>query len=166
MSPSDTLYLADPYKTDGDASRETTLWVSDFPASHAERQWETAVLGDREVGNFSSRVGFDYANTPVSTQDDAPSVSPRPTQSETRRSEDGNGAEAVVESRITLLARRYAEKTLPREQSARLEVLTEKMLRMIPAATVEDYEALGSVIDRAAQLRKKREASRARVSQL
>ena len=69
----------------------------------------------------------------------------------------------VNSDRLALLARFYVAGKLPREQEARLRIATEKILRLIPSATPEDYEALAVIVDRSNAVRQENAAARERL---
>ena len=48
-------------------------------------------------------------------------------------------------ARIKLLARKYEQGELSKEDYARLEILTEKVRKLIPRVTADDYEALKDI---------------------
>ncbi len=53
----------------------------------------------------------------------------------------------VNDDRLTLLARKYvAKEQVSDEQIARLEILTERVRQMLPAVTIQEYEALEDVL--------------------
>jgi hypothetical protein len=56
-------------------------------------------------------------------------------------------AEAANRTRLELLARQYVSKRLSPEEDARLSIVTEKVRRLIPRVTVEDFEALGRIAE-------------------
>jgi hypothetical protein len=56
-------------------------------------------------------------------------------------------AEAANRTRLELLARQYVSKHLSPEEDARLSIVTEKVRRLIPRVTVEDFEALGRIAE-------------------
>ncbi|MBI3915959.1 MAG: hypothetical protein HY322_02995 [Betaproteobacteria bacterium] len=74
-----------------------------------------------------------------------------------RRVSRGHGAEEVLvgddpferanRDRITLLARQYAAKDFSGEERARLEIVTERVRRLLPAVTVAEYESLARVLE-------------------
>ena len=74
-----------------------------------------------------------------------------------RRTTRGRGAEdAAVEhdplekanrDRVTLLSRQYAAKDFSEEERARLEIVTERVRRLLPAVTVAEYESLVQVLE-------------------
>ena len=53
-----------------------------------------------------------------------------------------NEIEITKETRIALLARKYAENQFSLEESARLDILTEKVRRLIPSITDKDREKM------------------------
>jgi len=55
-----------------------------------------------------------------------------------------NPIEDVNEQRITLLARKYADKDMSIEDAARLEILTQKFRNVMPAITEVDIEIMES----------------------
>jgi hypothetical protein len=57
-------------------------------------------------------------------------------------------ADAANRTRLELLARQYVSKHLSPEEDARLSIVTEKVRRLIPRVTVEDFEALGRIAER------------------
>ena len=55
-------------------------------------------------------------------------------------------ADAANRARLELLARQYASK-LSAEEDARLSIVTERVRRLIPRVTVEDFEALERIAE-------------------
>ena len=56
-------------------------------------------------------------------------------------------ADAANRARLDLLARQYVSKLSP-EEDARLSIVTERVRRLIPRVTVEDFEALERIAER------------------
>jgi hypothetical protein len=56
-------------------------------------------------------------------------------------------ADAVNRTRLELLARQYVNKLSP-EEDARLSIVTERVRRLIPRVTVEDFETLERIAER------------------
>jgi hypothetical protein len=56
-----------------------------------------------------------------------------------------SSAEAANRSRLELLARLYVSKHLSPEQDARLAIVTERVRRLIPRVTIDDFEALETI---------------------
>lgn len=73
---------------------------------------------------------------------------------------DDSALDSVNSVRLQLLARKYAQQQLPREQEARLEIATQKVLQLIPSATEEDYAAIEELMSKAAVHRTNRESAR------
>jgi hypothetical protein len=55
-------------------------------------------------------------------------------------------AERENSIRLELLARKYAQKDLPKEQMARLKIATERVRSLLPSVTPEDYDAVAVLI--------------------
>jgi len=55
-------------------------------------------------------------------------------------------AEAANRTRLTLLARQYVAGKLSIEEEARLAIVAERVRRLIPRVTVEDFEALEHIL--------------------
>lgn len=62
-------------------------------------------------------------------------------------------AQAVNRARLELLARLYVSKHLSPEEDARLAIVTEKVRRLIPRVTVEDFEALETMASESEAIR-------------
>ena len=58
-------------------------------------------------------------------------------------------AEAANRTRLILLARQYVAGKLSIEEEARLAIVAERVRRLIPRVTVEDFEALERVLEEA-----------------
>jgi hypothetical protein len=58
-------------------------------------------------------------------------------------------AEAANHTRLTLLARQYVAGKLSIEEEARLAIVAERVRRLIPRVTVEDFEALERILEEA-----------------
>jgi len=54
-------------------------------------------------------------------------------------------AEVANRTRLELLARLYVSKKLSAEEDARLAIVKQKVRRLIPRVSVEDFEALGTI---------------------
>ena len=65
-----------------------------------------------------------------------------------------NNAESANTDRIHLLARKYAQKELSREESDRLEIVSERVRQLIPRVTTEDFEKLEDVAQQIKKFRK------------
>jgi hypothetical protein len=63
--------------------------------------------------------------------------------------------EVANRTRLELLARLYVNKKLSAEENARLEIVKEKVRRLIPRVTVEDFETLGEIAQDAETVRKR-----------
>jgi len=74
-----------------------------------------------------------------------------------------NEAELVNRTRLELLARLYVSKKLSPEEDARLAIVTEKVRRLIPRVTVEDFETLQGIAEESEQIRKSIVARRQRL---
>lgn len=72
-------------------------------------------------------------------------------------------AEAANRTRLELLARLYVSKKLSAEEDARLAIVTEKVRRLIPRVTVEDFESLGAIARESETIRLKNEERRRRM---
>ena len=73
-------------------------------------------------------------------------------------------AEATNRSRLELLARRYVTKQLSPEEDARLAILTERIRRLIPRVTIEDFERLESMAEESEAIRIRNEERRRRLA--
>ncbi len=58
-------------------------------------------------------------------------------------------AETANHTRLTLLARQYVAGKLSIEEEARLAIVAERVRRLIPRVTVEDFEALEHILEEA-----------------
>jgi hypothetical protein len=72
-------------------------------------------------------------------------------------------ADAANRIRLELLARLYVSKKLSPQEDARLAIVTEKVRRLIPRVTIEDFEALGEIAQDAQTIRTENEALRRRL---
>lgn len=76
---------------------------------------------------------------------------------------EGSGGRDTTESpnieddentrRLKLLARKYARKGLTSEEQARLEIVSERVRRLIPRVTAEDFERLEALAEEVRHLR-------------
>jgi len=66
-----------------------------------------------------------------------------------RTSANISRADKVINDRITLLARKYAEKsTLTGEENARLAIVTEQVRKLVPSVSAKQEELLGDALER------------------
>jgi hypothetical protein len=72
-------------------------------------------------------------------------------------------AEMANRTRLELLARFYVSKKLSAEENARLAIVKEKVRRLIPRVTAEDFEALGEIAEAAEAIRTRNEDRRRRL---
>jgi hypothetical protein len=72
-------------------------------------------------------------------------------------------AEMANRTRLELLARLYVSKKLSAEENARLAIVKEKVRRLIPRVTAEDFEALGEIAEAAEAIRTRNEDRRRRL---
>jgi hypothetical protein len=84
---------------------------------------------DEESSLASLSVGSDFDNI---SSEQAPKISQ---------------ADAANRARLELLARQYVNK-LSLEEDARLSIVTERVRRLIPRVTVEDFETLERIAER------------------
>jgi len=56
-------------------------------------------------------------------------------------------ADVAASERVTLLARKYVSGTLSPEADARLAIATERVRRLLPRVTADDFEALESILE-------------------
>ena len=61
-------------------------------------------------------------------------------------------AEAANHARLELLARQYIARQLSTEEEARLAIVSERVRRLIPRVTAEDFEALESILEEAKRI--------------
>jgi hypothetical protein len=73
-------------------------------------------------------------------------------------------AEVINRSRLELLARHYVTKKLSPEEDARLAIVTEKIRKLIPRVTIEDFEKLHAVAQESETIRLKNEERRRRLA--
>lgn len=73
-------------------------------------------------------------------------------------------AEAINRSRLELLARHYVAKKLSPEEDARLAIVTEKIRKLIPRVTIEDFERLHAIAQESEAIRVKNEERRRRLA--
>lgn len=73
-------------------------------------------------------------------------------------------AEIINRSRLELLARHYVTKKLSPEEDARLAIVTEKIRKLIPRVTIEDFETLQAIAQESEAIRLKNEERRRRLA--
>jgi hypothetical protein len=61
-------------------------------------------------------------------------------------------AEIANRTRLALLGRQYEEARLSIEEEARLAIVTERVRRLIPRVTVDDFEALQTILEEAERI--------------
>jgi len=61
-------------------------------------------------------------------------------------------AEAANRARLELLARQYIARQLSTEEEARLAIVSERVRRLIPRVTAEDFEALENIREEAKRI--------------
>jgi hypothetical protein len=61
-------------------------------------------------------------------------------------------ADVVNRTRLALLARQYEAARLSIEEEARLAIVTERVRRLIPRVTVDDFEALQAILEEAERI--------------
>ena len=61
-------------------------------------------------------------------------------------------AEAANRARLELLARQYIARQLSTEEEARLVIVSERVRRLIPRVTAEDFEALENIREEAKRI--------------
>lgn len=71
--------------------------------------------------------------------------------------------EAARDQRITLLARKYEGRSLDVEEKARLKILTERLRRLVPRVTPEDWEELTELAEIAVGFDERHQAIRRRL---
>jgi len=81
----------------------------------------------------------------------------------TRELDQEGEAEVANRIRLELLARLYVSKKLSAEEDARLAIVKEKVRRLIPRVTVEDFEALGEIAKDSETIRTRNEERRGRL---
>lgn len=64
----------------------------------------------------------------------------------------GSEADVANRARLALLARQYEATRLSTEEEARLAIVTERIRRLIPRVTVDDFEALQSILEEAERI--------------
>ncbi len=62
-------------------------------------------------------------------------------------------AEVANRTRLALLARQYEAARLSIEEEARLAIVTERVRRLIPRVTVDDFEALEAILEDAERIK-------------
>jgi hypothetical protein len=72
-------------------------------------------------------------------------------------------AEVANRIRLELLARLYVSKKLSAEEDARLAIVKEKVRRLIPRVTVEEFEALEEIAQDSETIRTRNEERRRRL---
>ena len=77
---------------------------------------------------------------------------------------DPSEAESANKVRLALLARSYVAGQMSTEEEARLAIVTERVRRLIPRVTVEDMEALESIVQDVARIRADDSARRRRLN--
>jgi phage terminase Nu1 subunit (DNA packaging protein) len=65
--------------------------------------------------------------------------------------------------RIRLLARRYARNSLTPEESARLDILNERVQQLVPSVTDEEVDDLGQMVNKLHEIAAADEALRKRL---
>ena len=61
-------------------------------------------------------------------------------------------AEAANRTRLTLLARQYVADRLSTEEEARLAIVSERVKRLLPRVTVEDFQQLENILEEAQRI--------------
>ena len=61
-------------------------------------------------------------------------------------------ADVANRTRLALLARQYEAARLTIEEEARLAIVTERVRRLIPRVTVDDFEALQAILEEAERI--------------
>lgn len=152
MTPSDTPYVASPYAVETSHFSDTSsiAAVGDRPSGMQLQTlaW-TPIFRITSDVSASNAVAF---SPPVDVLAEAPQA---------HEVVDGTTlteAALAVEERNNLLARQYAGTQLSHEQDMRMRILRERILRLIPSATVEDYEALAGHLEEATEMRSELEA--------
>jgi hypothetical protein len=118
----------------------------------------TQILSGSQIGDFAhatDMTGFTEEQHIARVAEPFPSTVERVLESE---------AEATNRSRLELLARRYVTKQLSPEEDARLAILTEKIRRLIPRVTIEDFERLESMAEESDAIRIRNEERRQRLA--
>lgn len=64
----------------------------------------------------------------------------------------GSEADVANHTRLALLARQYEAARLSTEEEARLAIVTERVRRLIPRITVDDFEALQDILEEAERI--------------
>jgi hypothetical protein len=77
---------------------------------------------------------------------------------------DTSDADSANKVRLALLARSYVAGQMSTEEEARLAIVTERVRRLIPRVTVEDMEALESIVQDVARIRDDDSARRRRLN--
>lgn len=67
---------------------------------------------------------------------------------ETKGAEEADVGDIANESRLVLLARKYAQKRLSPEETARLEIVTERVRQLAPSVGASDFERVDAAIGR------------------
>ncbi|MBI5544704.1 MAG: hypothetical protein HY901_12505 [Deltaproteobacteria bacterium] len=121
---------------------------SDYPRSQSE---------DRSAGAGSLALAdtlfVTYAANPMLAQDALTATAPITGGSNYRRLESPTKApsreeqpfESANRTRIQLLGRRYARKTLTDEEHARLEITSAKVAALAPSVTPDDFKKLEAI---------------------
>ena len=73
-------------------------------------------------------------------------------------------AEATNRARLELLARRYVTKQMSPEEDARLAILTQKIRRLMPRVTMEDFDKLEVIAQDSEAIRTRNEERRQRLA--
>ena len=73
---------------------------------------------------------------------------------------------AINDDRLRLLARKYATKDLPREDTARLAILQAKIAKTFPRVTASDFDRLDNLLNKAQSIREEDERIKERLAKL
>lgn len=148
----ETSVLEQPYASDVGRRDQTALITGVIRFADSQ----TAVISDRVIASYSRPLESDLADTVVPSQESWEGLVEE--QGEVlAEAQDEEATEArdataqLSDQRVTLLRRKYRAGLSP-EQAARLQMLTEHLLSLLPVATPEDYEALSSIMEGAAEI--------------
>jgi hypothetical protein len=126
--------------------RITTLGVLAFPLALATMM--TPLTASREPFSVAQdRTAF----AEEATAEELP-LPLRDTMSAAWEASQVSEADVANRTRLTLLARQYEAARLTIEEEARLAIVTERVRRLIPRVTVDDFEALQAILEDAERI--------------
>jgi hypothetical protein len=160
MIPLESRFTKEPYEFI--RADDSTAIISNSGKSSGATA--IAVIGTELISLAAPRYAGDSRSVAhTETTDLSLTHSVRPPDVAKEDSSANSVTERLNAARLELLARRYVNGSLAKEQEARLSIATQKILRLIPGATPEDYGALGVILERAAEVRSANSEARRRL---